>query len=64
MFPAEKMAAGYFKMFFQEEYRQAMGANGLVYLCQVGWIRIVSVVRWLIQICLWYIACVGWEPSG
>ena len=63
-FPAEKMAEGYFKTFFQEEYCLGMGANGLVYLCQVGWICNVSVVRWLIQICLWCIACVGWEPTG
>ncbi|EDR06625.1 uncharacterized protein LACBIDRAFT_299595 [Laccaria bicolor S238N-H82] len=33
-FPAEKMAEGYFKTFFQEEYRLGMGANGSVYLCQ------------------------------
>ena len=63
-FPAEKMAEGYFKTFFQEEYRLGMGANGSVYLCQVGWIRIVSVVRRLIQIRLWCIACVRWEPTG
>ena len=31
-FPAEKMAEGYFKTFFQEEYRLGMGANGSVYL--------------------------------
>lgn len=35
-FPAEKMAEGYFKTFFQEEYKLGMGANGTVYLCQVG----------------------------
>lgn len=35
-FPAEKMAEGYFKMFFQEECKLGMGANGTVYLCQVG----------------------------
>lgn len=28
------MAEGYFKAFFQEEYRLGMGANGSVYLCQ------------------------------
>ncbi|KAG5642875.1 hypothetical protein DXG03_001917, partial [Asterophora parasitica] len=33
-FPAEKMAEGYFKAFFQEEYKLGMGANGSVYLCQ------------------------------
>ncbi|KAJ7028008.1 kinase-like domain-containing protein [Mycena alexandri] len=33
-FPAEAMAEGYFKAFFQEEYRLGMGANGSVYLCQ------------------------------
>ncbi|KAG9311790.1 hypothetical protein JVU11DRAFT_8037 [Chiua virens] len=33
-FPREAMAEGYFKMFFQEEYRLGMGANGSVYLCQ------------------------------
>ncbi|KAF5383058.1 hypothetical protein D9615_004945 [Tricholomella constricta] len=27
-FPAEKMAEGYFKAFFQEEYKLGMGANG------------------------------------
>lgn len=35
VFPAEKMAEGYFKTFFQEEYKLGMGANGTVYLCQV-----------------------------
>jgi hypothetical protein len=30
------MAEGYFKAFFKEEYRLGMGANGSVYLCQVG----------------------------
>lgn len=34
-FPAEVMAEGYFKAFFQEEYKLGMGANGSVYLCQV-----------------------------
>jgi glutaredoxin len=34
-FPAEAMAEGYFKAFFQEETRLGMGANGSVYLCQV-----------------------------
>ena len=34
-FPADKMAEGYFKTFFQEEYRLGMGANGSVFLCQV-----------------------------
>jgi glutaredoxin len=34
-FPAEAMAEGYFKAFFQEESRLGMGANGSVYLCQV-----------------------------
>ena len=63
-FPAEKMAEGYFKTFFQEEYRLGMGANGSVYLCQVGWIPIVSAVRRLIQIRLWCVACVKWEPTG
>ena len=63
--PAEKMAEGYFKTFFQEEYRLGMDANGSVYLCQVSWIRVVvSVVGWLIQIRLWCVACVGWEPTG
>ncbi|KAF8189776.1 kinase-like domain-containing protein [Mycena galopus ATCC 62051] len=33
-FPAEAMAQGYFKAFFQEECRLGMGANGSVYLCQ------------------------------
>lgn len=34
-FPRETMAQGYFKTFFQEEYRLGMGANGSVFLCQV-----------------------------
>ena len=34
-FPADKMAEGYFKTFFQEEYKLGMGANGSVFLCQV-----------------------------
>ncbi|KAF7289833.1 hypothetical protein MIND_01357600 [Mycena indigotica] len=33
-FPREAMAEGYFKAFFQEEFRLGMGANGSVYLCQ------------------------------
>ncbi|TFK28473.1 other/IKS protein kinase [Coprinopsis marcescibilis] len=33
-FPAEQMAEGYFKRFFQEEYKLGMGANGSVFLCQ------------------------------
>ncbi|KAF8223462.1 kinase-like protein [Tricholoma matsutake] len=33
-FPAEAMAEGYFKAFFQEEYKLGMGANGSVFLCQ------------------------------
>ncbi|KIM42420.1 hypothetical protein M413DRAFT_444837 [Hebeloma cylindrosporum] len=33
-FPAEKMAEGYFKTFFQEEFKLGMGANGSVFLCQ------------------------------
>ncbi|KAG6846333.1 hypothetical protein H0H93_014627 [Arthromyces matolae] len=33
-FPADKMAEGYFKAFFQEEMKLGMGANGSVYLCQ------------------------------
>lgn len=33
-FPRETLAEGYFKKFFQEEYRLGMGANGSVYLCQ------------------------------
>ncbi|KAF8639011.1 hypothetical protein AX17_001790, partial [Amanita inopinata Kibby_2008] len=33
-FPAEAMADGYFKAFFQEEYKLGMGANGSVFLCQ------------------------------
>lgn len=35
-FRAGTMAEGYFKAFFQEECRLGMGANGTVYLCQVG----------------------------
>jgi hypothetical protein len=34
-FPADKMAEGYFKTFFQEECKLGMGASGSVYLCQV-----------------------------
>lgn len=34
-FSADKMAEGYFKTFFQEEYKLGMGANGSVFLCQV-----------------------------
>ncbi|KAK2465120.1 hypothetical protein APHAL10511_002928, partial [Amanita phalloides] len=33
-FTAEAMAEGYFKAFFQEEYKLGMGANGSVFLCQ------------------------------
>lgn len=36
-FRASNMAEGYFKAFFQEECRLGMGANGSVYLCQVGY---------------------------
>lgn len=35
-FPTESIAQGYFSTFFKEEYRLGMGANGSVYLCQVG----------------------------
>lgn len=35
-FPPNTMAEGYFKRFFQEEYKLGMGANGSVYLCQVS----------------------------
>jgi hypothetical protein len=35
-FPTNTMAEGYFKRFFQEEYKLGMGANGSVYLCQVS----------------------------
>lgn len=34
-FPVDKMAEGYFKTFFQEEFKLGMGANGSVFLCQV-----------------------------
>jgi glutaredoxin len=34
-FPREAIAEGYFKAFFQEEYRLGMGASGTVFLCQV-----------------------------
>lgn len=40
-FPVESIAQGYFSTFFKEEYRLGMGANGSVYLCQVG-----SIVKW------------------
>lgn len=42
-FPAEKMAEGYFKTFFQEEYKLGMGANGSVFLCQVRTTRMVYI---------------------
>lgn len=35
-FPPNTLAEGYFKRFFQEEYKLGMGANGSVYLCQVS----------------------------
>lgn len=35
-FSTESIAQGYFSTFFKEEYRLGMGANGSVYLCQVG----------------------------
>lgn len=35
-FNADNMAEGYFKAFFKEEGRLGMGANGSVFLCQVG----------------------------
>ena len=35
-FRADNMAEGYFKAFFQEVCRLGMGANGSVFLCQVG----------------------------
>lgn len=35
-FGANSMAQGYFAAFFREEKRLGMGANGSVYLCQVG----------------------------
>jgi hypothetical protein len=35
-FAAETMAQGYFSAFFEEECRLGMGANGSVFLCQVG----------------------------
>lgn len=34
-FSADVMAEGYFKAFFQEEFKLGMGANGSVFLCQV-----------------------------
>lgn len=41
-FPAEAMAEGYFKAFFQEEYKLGMGANGSVFLCQASHTTISS----------------------
>jgi hypothetical protein len=35
VFAKEGMAEGYFKAFFKEECKLGMGANGVVYLCQV-----------------------------
>lgn len=35
-FPPNTLAEGYFKRFFQEDYKLGMGANGSVYLCQVS----------------------------
>jgi hypothetical protein len=34
-FPADKMAEGYFKTFFEEECKLGMGASGSVFLCKV-----------------------------
>jgi hypothetical protein len=57
-FPAEAMAEGYFKTFFQEEYKLGMGANGSVFLCQVRFL--------LLLFCgnadMSTLACVGREP--
>jgi hypothetical protein len=39
-FRSDSMAEGYFKAFFQEEYRLGMGANGSVYLCQASGIHL------------------------
>ena len=36
------MAEGYFKAFFQEEYKLGMGANGSVFLCQASHTTISS----------------------
>lgn len=36
-FRSNAMAEGYFEAFFKEEYRLGMGANGSVFLCQVGY---------------------------
>lgn len=59
-FPPNTMAEGYFKRFFQEEYKLGMGANGSVYLCQVSLCRFsvghVMGRRWLTS---WL-----WEPHN
>lgn len=44
-FAAEAMAEGYFKAFFQEEYKLGMGANGSVFLCQVRLLSYHSVEK-------------------
>ncbi len=47
-FPPNTMAEGYFKRFFQEEYKLGMGANGTVYLCQVSFWVPFSVYQWTV----------------
>ena len=49
-FPADKMAEGYFKTFFQEEYKLGMGANGSVFLCQVDIYIDICVFKMLLTI--------------
>lgn len=59
-FAAESMAQGYFKTFFQEECRLGMGANGIVFLCQV---RPVLAVFTEQSISYSPPACAGWQPA-
>lgn len=56
-FRADSMAEGYFRTFFQEEYRLGMGANGSVYLCQA---RISSRHAIAIYNSLFSTARIGW----
>lgn len=60
-FPAEAMAEGYFKAFFQEEYKLGMGANGSVFLCQACHTTIVSFVGFITDRNT--PACFGWNAA-
>ncbi len=60
-FPAEAMAEGYFKAFFQEEYKLGMGANGSVFLCQVC--RSIIFRFRILRIDKDALACSGWNTT-